>query len=491
MAERAEQLARAVGRAPHPDDWAPHAGPQERFLRLSCFEAFYGGAAGGGKSDALLISAARGVGRGWGAGYSGILFRRTFPDLERSLIRRSLVLYPRLGGQFNAGKFIWRFPGGESIAFAHMLHETDALAHKSAQYQFVGFDELTSFTEFQYTYLFSRLRSAAGVPCRIRSASNPGDVGHPWVRRRWFDWVSRRSQRPAAAGEIRYYVRRGDDDVEVPKGTPLALGRTFVPATLADNPTLVANDPGYRARLAALPVLERLRLEGGDWDAEPAKKDFYDGARAEVLRHRPPNDQVRARVRAWDFGATADGDPSAGVLMAMTEAGRPVVEHCEHFAAGPDEVFRRFEATARADVARDARTVQVIPEDPGAAGKMVVAEFQRRFPDLAIYARRPTGDKQLRFQPFASRQLAGNTSIVDDGSWDVQGYHAECEAFPLGAHDDRVDATSDAYAVLAGAAPADVDGWLDAFGAGVPRREYAVTSPLDHPDDDSDDGLFG
>lgn len=446
---RAKELALTQGLEPHDDDWAPSE-RQERFLELSCFEALYGGSAGGGKSDALLIDAASGVGQGYGSGYNAILFRRTFPDLERSLIRRSLDLYPRLGGRFNASKYSWKFPGGEHISFAHMAHEHDALAHKSAQYQFIGFDELTTFSEYQYLYLFSRARSARGVPCRVRAASNPGDTGHEWVRRRWFDWLSRKSTRPAPSGEIRYFKRSGDNELEVPKGTPGALGRTFIPARLEDNPHLQANDPDYASRIDALPRLEREQLRQGDWDAVPASKDYWNRELVRVLRV-PPSDVV-ARCRSWDFASSEDpkADFTAATRVSWTKSGLFVVEHIEYFQGAPDEVHRRFEAKSVADKTFDPRCWQCIPVDPGAAGKFVVLDFQRRYPAITIKARSPSGEKSTRFAPVSSRALAGNVAVVDDGTWDVQGMHEELEALWTGNHDDRADGLSDGYAEVTG-----------------------------------------
>lgn len=446
---RARELAIAQGLEPHDEDWAPSE-RQERFLELSCFEALYGGSAGGGKSDALLVDAASGIGRGYGSGYNAILFRRTFQDLERSLILRSQELYPRLGGVFNATKHSWRFPGGERITFAHMIHERDALDHKSAAYQFIGFDELTSFTEYQYLYLFSRARSARGVPCRVRAATNPGDIGHEWVRARWFDWLSRKTQRPARPGEVRHFKRAGDVEIEVPRGTPDALGRTFIPARLEDNPHLAANDPEYAARIDAMPRLEREQLRNGDWDAVPASKDYWNRELVRVLR-APPSDVI-ARCRAWDFASSENrkADFSAGGRVSWTRSGLFVVEHMEHFQGAPDEVHRRFEAKGAADKAFDPRCAQVIPRDPGAAGALVVADFQRRYPALTIRARVPSGQKSARFMPVSSRALAGNVAVVADGTWDVEGLHAELEALWTGLHDDRADALSDGYAEVTG-----------------------------------------
>ena len=167
----------------------PNPGPQTRFLGLTCFEALYGGAAGGGKSASLLVDSIRYVGRGYGANYHAILFRRTYPELEKSLIKESRGLYPRLGGVYNEVKSTWTFPGGEIVEFAHIQHEKDVFKYQGAAFQFIGFDELTSFTETQYLYLISRVRSSTGVPCRVRSATNPGNEGHEWVFSRWGLWL--------------------------------------------------------------------------------------------------------------------------------------------------------------------------------------------------------------------------------------------------------------------------------------------------------------
>lgn len=456
---RVEAVAASTRTVAAPEAWAPNAGPQELFLSLAVFEALYGGAAGGGKSDALLAAAARPIveRRGFGRAYAALLLRRTFPELELSLLRRSHELYPQLGGRWNEQKKHWRFSNGETIAFGHVENEKDVTRYQGAAFQFIGFDELTTFTEYQYLYLFSRCRSSKGVPCRMRAATNPGGPGHEWVRARWLAWVSRKAPNPALPGKVRYFRRVNDADLWVPKGTPGALGRTFVRAMLADNPALALGDPEYAARLEALPRLERLRLKGGDWDARPSKKDYWDRDRIRVLNARPARDEIVGLARGWDFGATVDGDPSTGVLGAWTKTGLFVVMHVVHFQGAPDRVDTEFSAHGEADREYDPRTLQVIPQDPGAAGKFAVADFQRKNTKFSIRARRPDRDKPTRFKPVAMRALAGQVAVVDDGSWDVAALHDELEDFPLGPRDDRADAMSDSYAGATGNVPATYD----------------------------------
>lgn len=225
--------------------WKPTA-KQEQFLSLpdSIFEAMYGGAAGGGKSECLVMFP---IVRGWykHPRFKGIIFRRTYPELDAEVIQRSKLWYGHTGGKFNEEKKRWTWPDGGLVQFGHMEYENDARKYDSAEYNFIGFDELTSFTEFQYKYLFSRARSSSkDLPAIVRSATNPGNVGHGWVRKRFVE--------------------------DFPKGT-IALDkvtgtkRIFIQSMLSDNPHITANDPGYAGRLMSLPEAERRAKLDGDW----------------------------------------------------------------------------------------------------------------------------------------------------------------------------------------------------------------------------------
>lgn len=445
----------------HPDDWRPHPGPQTRFLGLTCFEALFGGAAGGGKSDCLLVDAIRYVGRGYGTSYQALLLRRTFPELEKNLILRSHDLYPRIGGRYNQQSKTWTFPGGERVLFGYMEHDEDRLQYQGAAFQFVGFDETTHFSRVQYLYLFSRCRSAKGVPCRIRGATNPGGRGHEWVFQRFGPWLDPKHPQPAQAGEVRYFL--SDDkghERQVPKGSALdrlapdgtpyripALGRTFVPAKLEDNPTLLA-DPTYQAALDQLDPVTRAQLRHGNWLTAAGKKLYFDRAWVTMVdAHDLPADL--RWVRAWDLAATEpsqdnpDPDWTRGVKMARWNGG-VVIGDVASLRGNPGAVDAFLLATARAD---GHRVMQVLPLDPGAGGKIALAHYQAILAGYPVSSARAVDDKLTRFRPFSGYAAPPKRgAFVVRAPW-TAAYLDELEAFEGRPkdRDDQVDATSDAF----------------------------------------------
>lgn len=432
-------------RAAHAEDWRPNPGPQTRFLGLTCFEALYGGAAGGGKSDALLVDAIRGVGRGYGRNYAGLILRREFPDLEMSLMRRAHALYPRIGGVWHGDNKTWTFPERETVRFGHAQHELDVHRYQGAEFQYCAFDELTSFTEYQYKYLISRLRSSVGVPCRLRGATNPGGKGHEWVFKRFAPWLDFSSPVRADPGKIIYF-RRDASGTEQPsaKGDDGALGRTFVPALLADNPFL-ANDGNYSRALDELDPLTRAQLKHGDWLARAAAGMYFKRAWFEFVDAAPA---AGRRIRYWDRAATEEGsgnDPdwTVGVKLCVTDNGLVYVEDVVRFRGNPHEVEKTIRATAELD----GRTVQVgIEQDPGQAGKFEAAYYVRALAGWTVKPYPVTKAKDVRAGPVSSQASAGNVKIVR-GPWN-DTFVKELEQFPEGNHDDQVDALSGGYSAM-------------------------------------------
>ncbi len=215
---------------------------QMEFMSATAFEVLFGGAAGGGKSHGQLIDALV-----FALKYpksKQLVLRRTYSELEKSLIRAALTLYPREIFTLNASTHTGRFKNGSVIDFGYCAGEFDVFQYQSAEYDVIRFDELTHFTESQYIYLISRVRGANGYPKQVKSTTNPGGVGHVWVKKRFVD------PSPPALEFT------GND----------GLSRIFIPSLLEDNRFLKEGDPEYEKRLLAMPEREKKALLYGDWN---------------------------------------------------------------------------------------------------------------------------------------------------------------------------------------------------------------------------------
>lgn len=238
---------------------------QQLFLDLKDLEAFYGGAAGGGKTDALLMAALQYVDV---PGYSALLLMKSFSDLSKpgALMDRAAEWLTGSGAQWHSLTKSWEFPNvaGKSatLSFGYLQNDADKYNYRTAEYQFIGTDELTRFLEKTYTYLFSRLRrlkTAAHVPIRMRSASNPAQPGEPGMQ-----WVESRfipedfDPKVEAGLPPRVLTKEGIDD-----RTGRTISRAFVFARLEDNPYLDANE--YDLALSELDAVSHAQLREGDW----------------------------------------------------------------------------------------------------------------------------------------------------------------------------------------------------------------------------------
>jgi hypothetical protein len=286
----------------------PNPGPQTTFFAATEREVLYGGAAGGGKSYALLADPMRYFDN---KNFRGVIFRRTNDEL-RELIWKSQELYPQIwpkteqssGATWREKDKEWRFPSGARLWMTYLEREEDVLRYQGQAFTYIGFDELTQYpTAHCWNYMRSRLRDASGtLPLYMRATSNPGGPGHGWVKKMFID--------PAPPGKP--FDARNEDgevmkvpegDLNFPKekwGAPL-FQRRFIPAKLADNPYLNA-DGNYRSNLLGIGSEQlQLQLLEGDWDVADgaAFSEFRSSVHVIEPFDVPKNWR---RFRSCDFG---------------------------------------------------------------------------------------------------------------------------------------------------------------------------------------------
>jgi len=230
--------------------WRPQPGPQERFINATEFEVIYGGARGGGKTDAALGDFAWHAAR-YGEAAQGLMVRRTRPSLDRT-ISRARKIYGKDGAKWIQSRACCEWPSGACLSFRHLANDNDAELYQGHDYTRVYVEELTNFPNAApVDKLKATLRSAEGVPCYFRATCNPGGPGHTWVKKRYID-----------AGTDRVV-----ELIKNPFGGPdFETDRLFIPAKLQDNPALIKGDPAYAMRLSqsGSEMLVRAWLEG-DW----------------------------------------------------------------------------------------------------------------------------------------------------------------------------------------------------------------------------------
>lgn len=438
-----------------PLPWIPHEGPQRLFHESSAFEVLYGGAAGGGKSDSLLMEALR---YAQIPGYAAIIFRRTYPQLAQAggLIPRSRELLSEVA-TWNEERKTWTFASGATLQFGHMQHEDDRYQYQGAAFSFIGFDELTHFTMDQYLYLFSRARTTVTLPngrplpVRVRAATNPGGVGHDWVRQRWGAWLG--PQATASSGDIRYF--RSVDGVDTPSEPhePGALSRQFIAASVFDNPALMCNDPAYIQRLEALPLIERERLLAGNWAIVPAGNIF----RREWFRIVDVAPPGLRWVRYWDLAASTktSADFTASVAVAMGKDGTVYLR---------DMIRGRWEWPDQ-----EAIMVQTMLAEPGVVHGVEkalhgIAALQallrrRELARVVVRGIDVDRDKLARALPLSARAEQGKVALVR-GDW-VMAFFDELSAFTGDGttHDDQVDTAAGGLLMLTGSRSRKLVSW--------------------------------
>lgn len=275
-------MAKGISRTTR-EVWSPQP-RQAEALACPAFELFYGGAKGGGKSDFLLGDYLSGV-EDWGQAWKGIIFRRTYKQLEE-LIARARVIFGQYPGAVSVDPQAptWAFPtpnGSATLKFRHLESDLQVGDYQGHQYTWIGFDELSEFpSPGPYVFMLSCARSAAGAPCYVRSTGNPGRPGHAWIKSRFIDVAP---------------------PFELYRDPETGLHRCFIPAKLEDNPLLMRNDPEYERRLLLLPPHLRKAFRQGDWDVVVGQV-FLEFTRERNVIRRTPLGPEWFRFAAMDWG---------------------------------------------------------------------------------------------------------------------------------------------------------------------------------------------
>ena len=386
---------------------------QTIFLLLNdIMEVLYGGAAGGGKSEAGLMGAAQFVDV---PGYAALILRRSYRDLALpgALMDRSHKWWKQTDAHWDGTNYRWTFPNGSQIQFGYLEHEGDETRYQSAEFQYIFFDELTQFSAQQYTYMFSRLRRVRGVdiPLRMRSASNPGGVGHLWVKKRW----------------------------QLPSGKTNSPNRVFVPAKLEDNPHL--DQETYELSFEELSPVTRAQLRFGDWSAQNLGGKFDPVWFTLIQENEIPASQfITGRIRHWDLASTepteTDPDPdyTAGVKLYKANKMPDRVHNrlIEDIRAGaqltiPKPPFwyithiarKRAHSGGVEDLLRmtahmDGSNVPIsIEQERGATGKLLIENYRRNIlSGFTVHRLWTQGDKASRAGIVAGYAANGRYFLV-------------------------------------------------------------------------------
>ena len=328
--------------------WAPQP-RQKIFVTCPFDEILYGGAAGGGKTDGLLGDFLNHANL-YGKNAVGVLFRKSFPEFEE-VLRRSQEIYGAIGATYKDKSKSWTFPNGATQRLAYIESYDDALQHRGFQYSHASWDELTLWaTDEEYTFIKSRMRSAAGVPTRIVSTTNPGGPGHDWVMKHWYVDVYPNGMKPFHTYlDLDKNIAFEDKELDKCKVSELPTNikrktRIFIPGKLADNAYL-DNDGEYRACLLSMPEAQRKMLLDGRWDVvEGAFFKEWNPSVHIVKSFKPPKDWARWMAGDWGsskpycclWGATSpngdvyiyrelygsDGKPNVGNRKGAYEVGQ-------------------------------------------------------------------------------------------------------------------------------------------------------------------------
>lgn len=490
--------------------WTPQAGPQTELWNCDCDEILYGGAAGGGKSSAIVAMLTQRIHR---PGYRGLVLRRTSTDLSHLFDEARSIFHD--GRPYGRSAFKAFAPAPESrffdtfwlihqkggrAKFGHCHNDDDYRGHMGLQWDDIFFDELPHYTRRQYTSLITRRRGTIpGIRRRAISTANPPEPGEPgaeWVKPRWAPWLDEEcelkdwEQRDPKSGEmVRGFglparevdgkrvppARSGQmlyvadvDGIERFSTEPFswrgarAPTRTFIQSKLSDNPAMLEAEPDYAAKLRLVDPVRAQQLEEGDWTIKPAAGLYFKRGWFELVDEVPPGKATW--VRHWDLAATMptkdnpDPDWTRAPRMCLHEDGFfywDDLVSCREDPGGTDALIERT-------IAEDdgAGVLQSFAQEPGSAGKNDAVRLvnlaheigQRTSQDIAATYQRESGAKPLRIRHVSSLASPKSTGGVYGkirivrGSWNRQAFQELEGWFPEMVQKDGHDDIPDAMA---------------------------------------------
>jgi hypothetical protein len=390
---------------------------------FSVLELFYGGAAGGGKTDLgvvmPVIRPCRSRQLLWYQHpmFKGLIIRRTIPELKKELVKRCMEYLPQTGGKYNHTDRVWSWPWGAQLFLNAAEHEEDIRRYDTEQFSYIFFEELTSFTEFQYLYMLSRCRSAdADLPALMFSASNPGNIGHGWVRKRFVEPCKE-------GGKIlrqyffdkhgQYILEENPDHANF--GKPKFIQRIFIRAFGSDNPQLLKNDPDYLVRLEALPEAEKAAKLYGDWWTFSGQ--VFDTFRAhhypdepENALHVIPDSHIPdwwPKILAIDWGYKA---ATVGLWGAISPQGRCFV-YREYYVRNTEVAVW---ATEMGEASRGEALRAVVLDtnawDQRGEEKTIAAQFTEKFTEAY-------GERAIPLEQASKGRVSGKTLVQEYLRW--------------------------------------------------------------------------
>jgi len=435
----------------------PQPGPQFEFLASNADIVISGGGAGGGKTVGLLLHPIRHIHK---PRFGAVIFRREYPQItaEGGLWDQSMEIYRYCGGTPREGYHDWKFASGAKVRFAHMQREEDRHAWDGSEIPLICFDQAETFTWHQVSYMFSRNRSTCGVRPHIRMTCNPDP--DCWLRdflRWWIDDETGIAIRERS-GVIRYFININNEIIWCDSKEQLIndYGKdcspkscTFIPSSVYDNKILMEADPGYMANLKALPLVERERLLGCNWNIRYSAGNYFRREWFPIVEAAPA---LTDTVRYWDRAATETvkgkenkASWTAGLRMGVSGAGEYFIDDISRFQGTPLVVEQTIDNIA----SQDTRRIRIgIEQDPGQAGKAEAKMYVRKLAGYIVTVNPVHESKGIRARSLSAQVEAGNVKLVR-GQWN-ESFLREMENFDGSTTcvSDQVDAASGAFWLL-------------------------------------------